>query len=422
MLATPGLVPVWQTCMARHNGRSVALAAAWALVLAACGGGGGGDGQDVAPSPTPPVVTPGPTPTDPAPTTPPADTRAADLAKRLGKPARLLVGLGTGSSISAIQSQALNVDLFDVYLPDAGGASWVNFNSPAGSYVDRRVEDAASIGAVPMFTLYQMAVQGDGNLAPLSDRTAMATYWSHTVLLFDRLAAANVPALVNLEPDFWGYVQYQTAAGSDPAQRFAYVNITGDCAALPNTVAGMARCLMTIARKRAPKAAIGFPPADFGFGTDAVIRFMRSLGAQDADFVVMQTLDRDAGCFEARSTTGECTGRTVTNPYWDATNTRSPNFHEHFAEARRYRDGLGQPLLWWQTPMGVPSTVAGGSTGRFRDNRVDYFLRHPDELVAAGAMGVVFSVGQAQQTTISTDAGQFQARLNAYLAKPQALR
>ncbi|THD01575.1 hypothetical protein B1810_18865 [Panacagrimonas perspica] len=328
---------------------------------------------------------------------------------------RLLVGLG-GTATSDVISQRLSIDVFERYLPDFGpGANWTEFDSPPGTYVDIVTQQADSVGAVPMFTLYAMALSGDGVLSTLDSKDLMRYYWSHVVLLFDRLAVYNKPVLVNLEPDFWGYVQNQATA-NDPNQRFAWVNVTSDCTSLPNTAVGVAQCLLRIARNRAPKALVGFPPGDFGAGTANTVQFMNRIGAQNADFIVKQTLDRDAGCFEALSSDGACTGRPEINPYWN-----DAAFETHLDETRQYHEGIGGlPIVWWQTPLGVPSN-SFGTTKHFRDNRVRYFLNNAARLVAVGGAVAVFGAGQDNQTDITTDGGQFQDRLNAYLAHPAAL-
>jgi hypothetical protein len=346
---------------------------------------------------------------------------AAKLAARLGRANRLLVGLGGESDTSVVQAQGLKPDLYDQYLVGAGtSSSWPTWNSPSGAYVNVVAANADAMGAVPMFTFYQMATNGDGNLADLNDQTFMAAYWANAVLMFQRLAIYNKPALVNFEPDFWGYAQQQAPNG-DPTRLFAYVNIAPDCSTLANNVTGIATCLLAIGHKYAPKAVLGFPPSDWGAGTiPAVIAFMNQIGAQNADFVVMQTLDRDAGCFEA-ATESDCM-RAGGPWYWDETNTTHPNFQDHLAEALQYHQGLNLPLVWWQTPMGVPSTVFGStSTNHWRDNRVHYFLTHPGELTAVGGLGVVFGSGASTQTTIATDGGQYQTLSTAYLANPAPL-
>ena len=108
--------------------------------------------------------------------------------------------------------------------------------------------------------------------------------------------------------------------------------------------------------------------------------------------------------------------------YWDETNTSHPNFHDAFTEATAWHTGIGNlPLIWWQTPLGVPSTTPGGTAEHYRDNRVRYFLTHGSELVAAGTLGVVFGAGENTQTTIATDNGQYQTLSNQYFASPTAL-
>jgi hypothetical protein len=138
--------------------------------------------------------------------------------------------------------------------------------------------------------------------------------------------------------------------------------------------------------------------------------------------VVMQTSDRDAGCYEAAAHPAYCPSLSAT-PYWDENNQAHPNFADHLAMAKAYHTGIGNlPLLWWQTPMGVPSGAAGGSDYHYRDNRVHYFLTHPAELVAAGGFGVVFGGGELHQTKITTDGGHFQSLSTSYLANPAPLK
>jgi hypothetical protein len=278
---------------------------------------------------------------------------------------------------------------------------------------------ASAVGATPMYTLYQMATQGSGNLSDLNSTSFMANYWSNVRLLFQQIAVTDRPALVNLEPDFWGYAQKQSITGT-PDGLFAYVNNNPDCATLTNDAAGIAGCLIAMARKYAPKAYVGFPPSSWGSTTLAkVVTFMNQLGAQNADFIVEQTLDRDAGCYEAQPS--YCTGSS-TGLYWDETNQTHPNFEDYFARVATFQTGIGHlPVVLWQTPEGVPSSTPGGSVSSYRDNRMHYFLKSPDQLTAVGVLGVVFGTGENHQTSVMTDGGQFQQLDAAYLAAPAPL-
>jgi hypothetical protein len=348
---------------------------------------------------------------------PNSGSSAAALAAKLGKPARLLIGLG-GTDEAEIKKQGIQPDVFERYLVSLGSSAWPDWNSPSGAYVDQVVAVAAdAMGAVPMFTLYQMATAGDGNIGVvIGDNSMMTTYWAQTKLLFQRLALYGKPALVNFEPDFWGYAMLQN---TDPTKVPVLVTINSDCSQLANNVAGFGKCLVQMARKYAPQAYVGFPPSDWGTGTSGVIDFMQKVGANDADFVVMQTLDGDAGCFEAKANS-KCQ-RSGSGWYWDETNQSSPNFREHFAGVKQYSDGLGKPVVWWQTPLGVVSTTSGGTPNHFRDNRVHYFLTHGSELVAAGGVVAVFSAGDDQETDITTDNGQFKTLSAAYHSSPATL-
>ncbi len=418
------------------------------LILTLLIGCGGGASTTVAPAVsvapvTPPVTTPAPpvvvtTPASAkgpatgiyvAPATPiaqlPLAKRAAAIATAIGTPSRLLIGLGS-VDVSVVQAQGATVDIYDQYLSGVGSTAWPSYASPSGAYVQTIAQNADSLGAVPMFTLYQMASNGDGNVTHLQNSAFMKLYWDQVRLLFTQLKTYGKPALVNFEPDFWGYTQ---RVSRDPTQEFAQVSTTssGDCATLTDDIVGIAGCLIQMARKYAPNAYIGFPPSNFPDLIATEPAYMKRIGADKADFAVIQTLDRDIGCIEANYVAANCnrvTSTSATNyatTIWDETNTTSPNFTEHFAKARSYANTLSLPLLWWQTPMGVPSATRGGTVNAFRDNRVRYFLTHTAEMTAAGGFGVVFSPGAQSQTTLATDGGQFKNLSTNYLLKPTAL-
>jgi hypothetical protein len=346
---------------------------------------------------------------------------AAKLAAKLGLPSRLLLGLGgqaNSQTTTVVNSQALRIDIYDEYL---GVGDWTTYNAPPCDYVCKIANDADAMGAIPMYTQYQMANSGDGNLSVLTNAVFMATYWARVKLLFVDIAATNKPALVNFEPDFWGYTE-RAAPGGDPTKLTAVVSTNPDCATLPNNVVGVAGCLIAMARQYAPNAYIGFPPSSWGGNTTAdVVAFMNAVGAQSADFIVEQTLDRDAGCFEVSTQPSEC-ARSGTGWYWDESNQTHPNFQDHLSEAQAFHSGIGNlPIIWWQTPEGVPSATPGGTVNHYRDNRVHYFLTHPSELTAVGGLAVVFGTGDTHQTSVATDGGQFQSLSSSYLAAPAAL-
>lgn len=338
------------------------------------------------------------------------------LADKLGKPSRVLVGLGA-TSIDDMKIQDIHPDIVERYLVGVGPGSWPTWNSPDGAYVTFTAQAAQAYGAVPMFTLYQMTANGEGNLSGISDKTFMDKYWGQVRLMYQRIAELDRPALVNVEPDFWGFAASQ-APGRDLTKMAAAVNGQPECSTLPDTVAGLGQCFVQMGRKVAPKALIGFPPAFWNGTPVEIAAMMRAAGANQADFIVAQTSDRDAGCREAASPPPECQNGSAPF-YWDASNKTSPNFHDSQKQYSDYRTALGNglPILWWQTPMGVPSDTPGGTDQHYRDNHVDYMLNNTQEYGDMHTIGIVFSPGGSHQTSINTDGGQF-ARLSAqYLAR-----
>lgn len=338
------------------------------------------------------------------------------LATKLGKPARVLIGLGS-SPIDQMKSQDIHPDIVDAYLVGVGAGAWPSWNSPDGAYLTYTAQAIQAYGAVPMFTLYQMATNGEGNMGVLTDAAFMNKYWGQVRLMYQRIADLGTPVLVNLEPDFWGFVAAQ-APNRDATRMAALVNNQPECSGLPNTAAGLGQCLVQMGRQIAPKVLLGFPPA-FWNGTPAEVGMqMRAVGAHQADFIVAQTSDRDAGCREVPSPPAECTGRT--GPfYWDENNIASPNFHESQNQFSAYRAALGNglPILWWQTPMGVPSATPGGTDQHYRNNHVNYMLRNTQEYGDMHTFAIVFSPGASHQTSISTDGGQFARLSGQYLAR-----
>jgi hypothetical protein len=342
--------------------------------------------------------------------------KAALLAQKLRGKHNFLFGAGNDSNVSLTLGPPL--DLHYQYIV----GDWPTWNTDAngqGAYVTKFANDAAAHGMTPMFTLYQMADQGDGAISAIADDTFMSGYWQRVQLLFSRIAAFAKPVVVQVEPDFWGYAfQKLPRDGSGVAKVKAHVAV---CADLPDTLAGMGRCFFRLRDAYAPNAVVGLHVTNWGFSMSQLLSFYTAVGAPLGDFITVEVLDRDAGCFEARIES-DCQ-RGGSGWYWDESNTTSPNFHDHLALVKQYTTGLGVPVIWWQVPLGVPSSTSG-STGHYRDNRVHYFFGHVDELVAAGGVGAVFGSGTTpatEQTTLTSDGGQFKNAATGYYASPVAL-
>jgi len=349
---------------------------------------------------------------------------AKEAAEKLGR-SHFLIGMGNDLAQDHNQDGAytlgVTLDLHYAYLvglPGQGG--WPDWNA-GGTFVNILTDTAKNNGVVPMFTTYMMAASGENNVAVLTDAAYMEPYWQGMKLLFERLAEFDGPAVVHLEPDFWAFAQH---AQGDPEQQPVLVgSLLPECSDQPENLAGLGRCIVHLAREISPKTLVGFHASGWAGATEDIVRYMRAVGADKADLVMTDMLDRDAGCFEAGSDPN-CT-RSADGLYWDESNQTSPNFHEHLAWAKAISDGIGTPMLWWQVPFGVPSDTPGGTPGHYRDNRVKYIFEHIDEFVAAGGVGAVFGVGAGNQTFPDTaggdDGGQFRNAVTNYFANPHQL-
>ena len=347
---------------------------------------------------------------------------AGQLAVALGRPPQLMVGLGNDLIGERGDAGAFHlgapVDVHYLYLvglPGRGG--WPDWNRNGG-FIRRNVKATRSACQIPMFTLYGMAVEGEANLDILRDEAYMKAWWDGLALALDVLAEGEGPSLLHIEPDFWGFAQ-QGRPGRWPWQIPVLVSeVAPDCTDMPDNLQGMGRCIVHLSRTTSPETRIGFHASLWAGEPRAVGAFLVGLGARQTDLLFVETLDRDAGCFEAR---GEGCTRNDGLWYWDESNLTSPNFAEHFEKARILHETTELPLFWWQTPLGRPALVPGGTPGAYRDNRAHYFHAHPEELVAAGGLGVAFGAGATGQTTFDSDGGQLQTLVQEWASAPTPL-
>ncbi|WP_146653484.1 hypothetical protein [Labilithrix luteola] len=340
------------------------------------------------------------------------------VSAKLGLDGSFFVGLGNdaaGNDPNANHAYTLGPKL-DVHYMYLSGLDWPSWNAPEGNYVTVQANAARDHGMVPMFTLYQAAAYGEGNLGAFNTTDFMTRYWHGVRVMFQRLGEFDAPAIVHLEPDLWGYAQQK--GGDDPAAVPMKVgSVVPECQDLPENVAGMASCAIRLSRTLAPKAVVGLSASTFGATTTGktdparVAGYLAKLGA-DADIVVVETLDRDAGCFEVGS---DPNCHRSGNFYWT-----DADFDEHLAWANTIRTVTGKPLVWWQMPLGVPSESAG-SSAHYRDNRVQYLFSHPARFAQAGGIGAVFGTGARNQTDATTDGGQFRNAVTGYRAAPVPL-
>jgi hypothetical protein len=349
-------------------------------------------------------------------TQPGGNSSAADIARKLGREPNFLIGMGNDLpddynwENAGIYTLGASLDIHYVYLTQG----WQDWN-PGGYFAQVIAEVDMAKGATPMSTVYGITGQGENTFGVLVDDSYMTPYWNAAKVLMQRYAEIDTPAIVHLEPDFWAFSQQES--GGNPTSVPARLH--PDCKSLPQDISGMARCWIKLARDNAPKVVIGLHASEWAAGSgNEVGSFLNKLGAGEGDIVVIDMLDRDAGCFEDGKL--EQCQRDGTF-YLDETNATSPNFHERLDFAKQVHTTTGKPILWWQLPLGVPSTTPGGTPGHFRDNKVHYLFSHVQEFVDAGGLGAAFGTGAGDQTFVTTDGGQLDKAVKGYYAAPVAL-
>lgn len=296
---------------------------------------------------------------------------------------------------------------------------WQYDQDPPGQFVRDFVTKAEAAGEIPMFDYY-MVLQASGvdegapEVGAMNDTNFMKGYLADFRFLLKQIGTH--PALVHIEPDFWGYAEQ---IGKEPAQIPAAVAID-DCSEQPQTLVGVAQCMIALTRTYAPHAKVGLHASDWGTEIDVFANkdasldvsalatkqaaFFTALGVNKADFLAVDALDRDTQYYESM---GQARG-------WDATNKTLPNFTQALSFVGAVAQQTAMPVIWWQTPVG--NAQESGGTDHWRDNRVDYFFHHASELAASGAFAAVFGAGATGQTTPESDGGVLVSTMKTFAA------
>jgi hypothetical protein len=210
----------------------------------------------------------------------------------------------------------------------------------------------------------------------------------------------NSHDMIDLEPDFWGYVR----SLGNPHQVAAQVSSANptDCGSQENSAAGLARCLIAMARKYSPNTTVGIHLScwDWQSNTQGCARDYANLGAQNADFLVADVSDRDAGWYAQPAHGGY-------NNFWtDQKAAAALGYYKTMAES------VGKPVVLWQIPVG--NMAQNNTLNHYKDDKVDWFFAHMDQVANAHIAGLLFGAGQGEQTSIETDGGNLIGKTIAY--------
>ncbi|SHI12931.1 RICIN domain-containing protein [Streptomyces sp. 3214.6] len=402
----------------------------WQLVPA---GSVGGAGTPTAPSggvpasPTPSGTRPAPSASPSSSSSSPAGGGGSSTKRFMGSDKVVIGGSMTDASATAapfdaryayVHSQpAPSSDYYTAAKCKDGWSSWWgcwNGSTTApGTYVTWRDEVAsqATYKGSPrpqkmLWTWYSLrdlgdaAGEGDGpGEVKAINRVDLLTRYLNDYRFFLQKIGTSHDA-IDIEPDFWGYVR----SLGDPHKVAAQVSAANpkDCGSQENSAAGLSRCLISMAHKYAPNTAAGLHLTcwDWETNTQACVKDYAKLGAQDADFLATDVSDRDAGWYAQPAHGGS-------DHFWtDQKAAATLQFYKTMAES------VGKPVVLWQIPVG--NMAQNNTLNHYKDDKVDWFFAHMNQVANAHVAGLFFGPGQQEQTTVESDGGNLIRKTIAY--------
>jgi MYXO-CTERM domain-containing protein len=283
---------------------------------------------------------------------------------------------------------------------------------------------AKSLGAEIVYTFYELLQIGQQNglsgseadvvKAVLADPALMKLYFDDFVFLLQTAAKADAPAIVQVEPDSWGFMMWAMGVegNADATSIPVAVASSGhaDVAGFSNDASGFAKALLALRDQYAPAVRMGWHASNFRVGQqpEVVTGFYSTLGEWDVIFSEQPHLEADES--------------TWWDP-WDAT-----LLDTNVAWFSAVSSAAHVPILLWQAQIGTTD--------------YHFFDKEPDSLerfAEAGLGAVLFdlrgsgnpddfrafeSAALATVPPASSDAGgtaaDMRTRLAAYAQNPLA--
>jgi hypothetical protein len=286
-------------------------------------------------------------------------------------------------------------------------ACWDNTRAPGTQLKEWTTEgksatwQGASYPRLSMFTYYMMksAAGGENDLTPMTDPARLKRYLTDWRFLLQTIGQERV--ILQIEPDLWGFVR---GKNKDPHAVPAQVTAANptDCPYYENSAAGLGRCMIAMARKYAPNAAVGLHASSWNHtesgNAEEIGNYMLELGAGTGDFVSTDPSDRDAGWYRAEK---------GMDTFWN-----DQRFATYLAWSKKLAETVGRPTVMWQIPLG--NWQQNNTYQHWQDNKVDYVFGNLDKVADAHVVGLFFGSGDTPQTTPETDGGHLFSRTQDY--------
>ncbi len=326
-----------------------------------------------------------------------------------GWPAKLELGLADQPGGAAAMRSAAPFGFRYQYLAGdvRGESGWRNWNE-GGRFVSLYVTESRRARVVPVFSYYTLqhsrpAGGGAEDRAVernLRDRGFVRAWLRDIERALRR--TGNRSAVMQIEPDLWGYVQMRH----------------GDRA--PRRIRRLARRIVALRDRVAPKVLLAYHVSIWGTRTDIVLqdsslrevdrlatraaRFYRSLRA-DFDLVFGEMDDRDAGYNRVVNGDGGIS-------WW-----RPADYRRHVRFFARFVRAAKRRVVLWQIPLG--NRNLDNTRQRYRDNKVETLLRDPKRrwlrrYARAGVIALLFGAGSEATTNDGSDGGFFNASAARY--------
>lgn len=401
----------------RRSLTAVGLLITFMVPLTGCGGD---DEQPRASEPTPPGVAgaapsgpaadglPADVPSEPAPTEPGAELepdpdgvrddltspleleRASARAIRRGRwPSTLQIGLIDPEDNAATLHETAPFGVRWHYL--SGGAatpqSWTTWRNGSGSFVTAYVEESRAAQTIPFFSYYVLqetppasrrSAEPDKVVDGLDNALVVRRVANDIRKALQRLGRAGGPAVLQIEPDMWGYLQQRF--GDDAAN--APVQLKGAnryAAGLPSNLRGFAKLVTRMRNAEAPNVLLAYPVSIFGTHKDIKgsapspdevrtminrsVRFWRSAGSP-FDLMTFEYANRNAG-YQIK-----VDGVPSEEARWT-----SVDHQRHLTYVRGVLGESKRPGILWQVPPGNTARPEMDDTpGHYSDDKVQTLL------------------------------------------------
>jgi MYXO-CTERM domain-containing protein len=167
------------------------------------------------------------------------------------------------------------------------------------AFLQGKIALAKSLSAIPVFSFYELlelgqqnGITADGTEAgivklTLQNAGVMTQYFDNIIATLEVAGAADVPVLVHVEPDSWGFMMWAMGVDgqTDATQIPVEVGSSGhpDVKGFADNASGFGKALLKLRDQYAPTARMGWHASNFRTGTQpgVVTSFYSSMGDWD---------------------------------------------------------------------------------------------------------------------------------------------